>query len=101
MEHQFILSALASGDKFVQVDGTLYAQYDELVIHRLEQQVEVRTGLFKTKVETKTEYGPVVVDLYLKGELVKRLTLQPTLELGKGDKLSLHGVKGFLEVTVS
>jgi len=43
----------------------------------------------------------VVVDLYLKGELVRQLTLRPTLELEKGDKLNLHGTKGFLKVTVS
>jgi len=58
MEHPFLINALLSGEKFVQVDDTLYAQYDELVIHRLEKQVEVRTGLFKTRSRPRQNMAP-------------------------------------------
>jgi len=100
VSQDFIIGALISSDKFVKVDSQLYAQFDKLTIYRQERKVEYTTGFFKKKTKTKTEYGPVLIELYLKGELVRTLTLQPTLELAKGDKLDLHEIRGFLRVDI-
>ena len=100
VSHDFIISALTAGDKFVEVDDKLYAQFDELIIYRQEREIEYVTGFFKLKTKTETEYGPVVAELYLKDELVRALILQQTLDLDKGNKLDLHEIKGFLKVDI-